>query len=354
VTRTTVAAGNRTYVVSEDVHLRYQAVAVGRVTSAVAGMPTPAGIVVGAARPGVRTVVRDADFCLAADPRLVFPAAASVDVSIAADGFAPATITVAIDPASLPAAAGTVALRPLPVRVQGRVVDDARSPLQSARVLSIDDPTVGTTPSTHALVFARPLARGHAAAVTVEEAHVASTSAVGTLTATAGPGAQRLELASRTGLVAGTVIGVSALGGGDYAEVAKVVDPGPAPLGAAGTVTLRDPLTQTLAAGAAVDAFAFGGTGASTTLAAAAQAGGAVVVAGAVLSGLVRIEPGADEEYRFVGAPTDSQGYYRLDGIGDVLSLWLAAEAPGFQQGHQAVTVRYGTPVTVVDFQLTP
>jgi hypothetical protein len=348
MTRTVVGP----YVVSEDVRLHYRAVAVGRVASTVSGMPVPAGLEVRSPRPDVRAVVRDADFCLAADPALAFPAAATVDIVIAADGFAAATATVAIDPAALPTTIGTLELRPLPVRIQGRVVDATRTPLASTRVHTIDDPTVGTTPSTHTLALGRPLARSHPDSAAVQEVVVSGTAPVGPTAAAAGAGSSQLALASRTGLAAGAVLGLGPLAS-DYAELARVVDPGPAPLSAGGTVMLHDPLTQTVAAGTPVDVLTFAAPSTGTTLAEAAGAGSAIITTNDLVSGLVRVEPGPDEEYRFVGVLTDDAGYYRLDGVGDVLSLWLAAEASGLH-GHQAVTVRYGTPVTVVDLQLTP
>jgi hypothetical protein len=350
MTRTTVSVDGRSVVVSSDGTLRYRAVAVGRVASEIAGMPAPRASV-STVRSDVRPFVRDADFCLAADPARSFPTSSSFDVTIGADGFLPRTTTVTVDPASLPAALGTIELRPLPVRVQGRVVAaDTGDALASARVHAIDDPTVGSPPPVHTIVLDRPLARAHPSAAPLEEATVSSASGLGALPSDAPAGSTALRLAGRTGLAPGAVVAI----GGDDAELARVEDPGPAPLADAGVVTLRDPLTRTLRAGAAVALLEFGGTGTVTALAEPSEPGGAVVVAEAAVGGLVRIEPGPDEEYRRVGVLADDAGYYRVDGLAHVASLWLAADAPGRQRAHRAVTVRYGTPVTVVDFQLKP
>jgi hypothetical protein len=354
VTTTTVTAGGLAYLVSEDVDLVYRAVAVGRAASAVAGMPTPPDLAVTTPRADLRVFVRDADFCLAADAVHAFPTAAAVDVTVTATGYGPLTTTVTIDPAALPAAIGTVALEPLPVRVQGRVVAaDTGAGLAAARVLAIDDPTVGTPPATHTIVLGRPLARAHPAGAALEVVPVAA-AALAPAAADAPAGGTALALGARDGLATGSVLGIRPLPGGDHAEVAVVADPGPAPLAAAGTVTLSDPLTQSVHAGDAVDLLTPGAPSSTTALADASEAGGAVVVTGDPVAGLVRIEPGAGEEYRFVGVLADGAGYYRLDGLSHVLSLWLAAEAAGYTQASRAVTVRYGAPVTVVDFQLTP
>ncbi len=350
MTRTTVSVDSRRFVVSPDGSLGYCAVAVGRVASEVSGMPAPQASVA-TTRADVRSFVRDADFCLAADAVRAFPTSASLDVTISADGFVPRTATIVVDPAALPTAVGTIALRPLPVRVQGRVVDALTgAALGTAHVHAIDDPTIGSQPPVHTLVLDRPLARSHPAGASLEAATVASTSDLGALPADAPAGSTSLRLATRAGLAGGSVVSL----GGDDGEIARIEDPGPSPLAGEGTVTLRDPLTRTQHAGTTATLLAFGGTGTMATLAGPSEPAGAVVVTDVAVDGLVRVEPGADEEYRRVGAVTDDAGYYRLDGLAGVASLWLAADAPGYQQAYQAVTVRYGTPVTVIDFHLMP
>lgn len=341
-------------VLALDTLLLYQAVAVGRVASAIPGSPLPAGLAVTCSRSDVSVSLIDADFCLAARVATAFPAPAPVQITFAAPGFGERTETVTIDPAALPLQIGELDLTPDPIRVQGRVVaSDTGAPLGGARVLSSDDPTVGIPPSEHTIVLGRPLAHDHLAGTTAEQLAPAGSGLVSALAAPAVAGSSTLALETRTGLTAGAVLGIAPTLAGDFAEYVEVTDPGPVPLSAAGAVTVRDPLTQSLAAGVSVSALTLATTS-STSLATATAAGEAIVVAPDQLTGLVRIQSGAGEEYRTVGTATDADGYFRLDGVGSVLSLWLAAEAAGRQTGFRLLTVPYPVPVAVVDFKLSP
>jgi hypothetical protein len=341
-------------VLALDTLLLYEAVAVGRVASAIPGAALPAGLTVTCSRSDLTVRVIDADFCLAARVATAFPAPSPVQITFAAPGFGSRTETVTIDPGARPLQIGELDLVPDPVRIQGRVVaSDTGTPLGGARVLSVDDPTIGIPPPEHTIALSRPLAQDHPAGASVERLSASTAGPATALTAPAVAGTTTLTLATRTGLAAGAVLGIGPTPAGDFAEYVEVTDPGAAPLSAAGPVAVREPLTQTLALGASVSALTLAAT-ASTPLATASAAGEAVVVAPDQLTGLVRIEPGATEEYRTVGTATGADGYFRLDGVGSVLSLWLAAEAAGRQTGFRLLTVPYPVPVTVVDFKLSP
>ena len=337
-----------------DTLLLYEAVAVGRVVSAIPGAPLPAGLTVTCSRADLTVRVIDADFCLAARVATAFPAPVPVQITFAAPGFGSRMETVTIDPVALPLQIGELDLAPDPIRVRGRVVaSDSGAPLGGARVLSIDDPTVGMPPPEHTIVLGRPLARDHPVGATVEQLAPTTSGLATALAAPAAAGSSTLALETRTGLAVGAVLGIASTPAVDFAEYVEVADPGPAPLSAAGLVTVRDPLSQSLATGVSVSALTLA-TASSTSLATATAAGEAIVVAPDQLTGLVRIEPGATEEYRTVGTTTGADGYFRLDGVGSVLSLWLAAEAAGRQTGFRLLTVPYPVPVAVVDFKLSP
>ncbi len=61
-------------------------------------------------------------------------------------------------------------------------------------------------------------------------------------------------------------------------------------------------------------------------------------------------------EYHALGALTDAEGFYRLDGIGRVRTVHLDAGATGFAALSEPVswTINYGQPVNVVNFRLSP
>lgn len=339
----------------QDPPLEYDAVAIGRVESQVSG-GRPPDVTVTTSRPDIGATVIGTDFCLTATVQRSLPGPATIAITLSAPGFVPLTAVVTIDPTAIPVALGTFRLRPYPVRVQGRVVAaDTGAGLPGARVLAIDNPGVSVPPPVHSLALNRPLARSHVASATLEQYTVTSAGASLGFAQPAALGDTEIMLRTRAGLSSGGVLGIGPTAAGDYVEYAEITDPGPAPLAAPGPVTLSTGLTLSFPAGASAALLTISATGTTSSLADAASSGEAVVVANDLMSGLLRIEPGPSEEYRSVGAVTDSGGYYRLDGIGHVVSLWLAAEAATpYHSAHQQLTVPFGTPVTVVDFKLSP
>lgn len=337
-----------------DSLLEYNAVAIGRVESQVSGARPP-DVTVTTSRPDIGATVIGTDFCLAAVVERALPALSTIAITLSAPGFVPLTAVVTINPAAIPVALGTFRLRPYPVRVQGRVVAaDTDAGLPGARVLAIDDPTVSVPSPVHSVALNRPLARSHIASAVLEQYAVTGTGPPIGFAQPAALGDTEIMLETRSGLSSGGVLGIGPTVAGDYVEYAEITDPGPTPLAAPGPATLSTGLTLSFPAGAAAAMLTISATGTTSSLAAAASSGEAVVVTNDLMSGLLRIEPGSSEEYRSVGAVTDSGGYYRLDGIGHVVSLWLAAEAAApYHSAHQQLTVPFGTPVTVVDFNLS-
>lgn len=338
----------------QDPTLEYDAVAIGRVESQISG-GRPPDVIVTTSRPDIGATVISADFCLAAAVQRSLPAPATIAITLSAPGFVPLTAAVTIDPAAIPAALGTFRLRPYPVRIQGRVVAaDTGAGLPGARVLAIDDPTVSVPPSVHSLALSRPLGRSHGASAALQQYAVSGAGPALGFAQPAALGDTEIMLETRSGLSSGGVLGIGPTAAGDYAEYAEIADPGPGPLSAPGPVTLSAGLTVSFPVGPAAALLTITATGTTSSLADAAASGEAVVAADDLMSGLLRIEPGPSEEYRSVGAVTDDGGYYRLDGIGHVVSLWLAAEAAPYHSAHQPLTVPFGVPVTVVDFELSP
>ena len=313
-------------------------------------------VTVTTSRSDVSATVIDADFCLTADAAVAFPAPATIGITLSAPGFAPVTTVVMIDPAAIPVTIGTIALRPHPVRLQGRVVAAGTGvALPGARVLAIDDPSVTTPPPVHTLALSRPLNRPHPAGTTIDLVAVTGSGPPLALAQPAPLGDSELSLSDRSGLVADGVLGIIPTAAGDYVEYAQIVDPGPSPQNTPGTVALHDPLTLSLSSTAAVSLLStsIGGAGTGTSLADASVSGDAIVAAAAVVSGLLCLDPGTNQEYRSVGAVCDTNGYWALDGVGHVASLWLGAEAAGYQSANQLIAVPFGAPVTFLDFKLT-
>lgn len=287
----------------QDPPLLYDAVAIGTAESQVARAAGPV-LTVTTSRVDVGATVIDADFCLTADAAVAFRAPATIGITLSAPGFGPVTTDVTIDPGAIPVSIGTIALRPYPVRLQGRVVAAATgAAVPGARVLAIDDPSVTMPPPVHTLALSRPLNRSHAAGATIDLVAVTGSGPPLTLTQPASLGDTELSLSDRNGLAAAGVLGIIPTAAGDYVEYAQIVDPGPSPQNAPGTVALHDPLTLSLPSGATalLLSTSIGAAGTGTSLADASVSGDAIVTAAAVASGLLCLDPGTGQEYRSVG-----------------------------------------------------
>jgi hypothetical protein len=283
----------------------------------------------------------------------VTPTTYEVNLVLSAPGFQDLPVQVTILPsATFPVVVPPVVMRRLPVRIQGRVVSDTTgAPIQGASVLSVNNPT--PPPNSFVLTLRSPLYSPHALPVSVQKVTMTSTGSA-TLTSDANGGASVLNLSTRTGLAAGSIVQVANVSL-TLVEYGVVDHLGPGAAGAAGQVFLRNALNRTYLAGAATTVQFVNPTavGAAVPLTADADAGDGVLLASALLSvATVAVDPGAaDVEYHEIGALTDSEGYYGLDGMGRVKEIYLQA-SQGASTQVQEWFVEYDQAVNVVDFQL--
>ena len=226
------------------------------------------------------------------------------------------------------------------------------SGISGALVLSVDNPH----PPPHSLVMiARsPLYFTHPAGAALQAVTFAS-AASAQLTQDADAGTQVLNLSTRTGLAAGSLMRL-ANGSQMLVEYGVVASLGPGAAGNPGQVFLGHALYRTYFAGAATTV-EFGSaipSGAATTLAAQAEAGDGVLLGGQLLqSTTVAVEAGSVKaEYHEIGALTDSNGYYGMDGLGNVEALYLQASEGASTSPPQQWYVEYDQAVNQVDFQL--
>ena len=239
-----------------------------------------------------------------------------VHYQLSCPGFQSVVMKVPINSASsFPVVAGQCAMRRLPVRVQGRVVDSvSRSPIANAVILSVDDPMSPMAPHTTAL--RGQLYFAHIAGASVQEVSINSTAST-TLNVSAAGGDSVLHLFMRSGLSAGSLIRLSR-SGGMRTEYCFVDHLGPGAVNGPGDVFLRHPLNMTFqAAGTAVDVVTAVPAAASGSLLAAADAGDGVLLASRLFNSTVSIDGGNPlAEIVDVGALSDADGYYVLNGIG--------------------------------------
>lgn len=354
-----ISAGSRLYTVVDDCVTDFVAIITGSVTDEIFGEFVEPGFkVVPAEGELTGKATRNGLFSVNGYPGQSFPhldtISYTVDLLLSAPGFRDQPLSVTILPKSLfPIPVPPVAMRRLPVQIQGRVVNDAtRAPIQGAVVTVIDDPV--TPPTVHSLLLRSPLSFAHAAGAPVQEVTVTLTTNT-QLTQRASAGATTLSLNSRVGLVPNSVIqlaGPSQL----FVEYAIVDSVGPGPANQPGDVFLRVGLNRSYAAGATtvVQFVNTAPAGAPAQFAADADAGDGLLLLNQIPAGSTVVVDGASptaKEFHEVGAVSNSDGYYSVQGIGRAKEIFLQA-SKGITKKTRSWFVEYDRPINIVDFRL--
>jgi hypothetical protein len=345
--------------VFDDVTTIYSAVIIGSVTDEILGDFLSAGFTVAASRPDLQTTATATGlYAVTGYPDQSFPLldtmGYSVDLVMSAPGFISQSLTVPIPQHSVfPVSKSAVALRRLPTRIQGRVVNKTtRAPIAGALILSIDDPA--TPPTVHATVLRSPLYTKRTDGTQVQLVTMAMGGAAH-LNEDATGGDNVLILSDRTGLGPNSIVQLSN-GSKTTIEYAMVNHLGPGAANQPGQVFLRHPLNSTFAkfAGSTVQFVTTTPTGSPALLAGDANAGDNVLMATQLLNGTtLAIDPAtpAQTEYHEVGAWTDSGGYYSISGAGRTRELFLQA-SKGTLKSLVDWFVDYDRTPNIVDFQL--
>lgn len=349
-----VLAGNHFYTVADDVTMRYEALAFGRVVDEVTQEPLAAGFRVAVDRADVQIkTMADGWFVISGAAERIFPnpniVSFPIGITCSANGFIDRSFTMVI-PSSVPV---TVELRPNPIRVQGRVMGTVLgAPIPGARVVLVDDPNLMVPPTEHLLALRSPVQFSHEAGVTVRASTMPPVAPARILVAPAVAGTPVITIESRNGIAVGDVLAFGA-DRSEYSVVAAVAM-FPANLSLPGDVTLRGALQKSYPIGTAVQKTnPTPGLLTAHLAHPAARGDGLLILDGVVNVPAVQIADTvpANVEYQNVGALTDADGYYRLDGIGRVRELFLQAESGG-QTFIRPWTIRFGQPVNSVDFRL--
>jgi hypothetical protein len=266
-------------------------------------------------------------------------------------GFQSVSMSVPVSSgSSFPIPAAQVAMRRLPVRVQGRVVDQVlRSPIANAMIRSIDDPL--SPPAPHTTALRGQLYYAHAAGDSAQEVTINSTASAN-LSFGATGGDSALQLSTRSGLASGSLIRLSK-SGGMRTEYCFVDHLGPGATATSGLVFLRHPLSMSYPVlGTAVDFVNAVPAAAPGTLSVAPDAGDGVLLASLLFNNTVSIDGGNPvAEIVDVGALSDADGYYAFSGIGRVATIVFQASAGAAQQTAEWY-VEYDQPINIVDFRL--
>ena len=357
-----VQTEDRTFTVTDDFTSTYRVLILGSIQDEISSSQLEAGVSAHVSRPDLKVkLAAGGAFAVNGYPEVSFPDLAttsySITLAVSAGGYRSQLLTVNIPAQStFPITESTVKLRRLPVRVQGRVVKatSGRSPVAGARLVSVDDPA--NPPTVHTCALRSPLYFDHASAVTVREIPLTATGPVKQLAAEAPVGTTTLALSNRTGLAPNSIVAFGPDIQVEYAVI-ESMDPEPSDLTKPGNITLRNGLNHRLAAGAQAQQVTLGAVGTSHNLAAEANAGDGILL----LDGLLNMEtvevadPTATKvEYHAVGALSDPDGFYRLDGAGRVTTIFLNASAAPLHDLTEGWTIDYSSAVNVLDFYLSP
>lgn len=355
---TQITANGRIYTVVDDVDTVYWALITGAVVDGAAGGDFRHDFTVTPDLPGMTVRTIDGGlYCLAGYPEQVFPNLATmgytVALTIAAQGYRGVSLPVPVPQNSaFPVGAPITPLRPLPVRVQGRVVDDAsRAPLPGAMVRTDDSPG-----PPHVVSLRGPLHFAHPAGTAVREQPFSNAGPAKQLAVAAAGSSATVTLTNRAGLAPG---GILRLGSAEPREFGIIASLAATPANPAlpGDVALTALLGRSLPAGADVQPVTPGAAGTVRHLVADADAGdGLVLLDGPLNVATVAVADAAPArvEYGSTGVLTDAQGFYALDGVGHVARVGLIVSAPAHLSDTIPVVIDYSQAVSVVDCRLKP
>ncbi len=349
------------YTVVDDCVTVFSAMIVGSVSDEILGRFDSSSLQVKFARNDLRaTVTRQGMYAISALPPRSFPKldtqSYTVDYTLHADGFRDVSLSVNI-PASpaLPVPAATMAMRRVPVRLQGRVVQDTNGlPVGGALIVCVDNPNPPSPPPPpplpHTLLMRSPLYFAHPVNAPMQQVTL-STAGGAHLTQPAAAGSRTILLDTTAGL-SGSAFVQLANAASTIVEYATVSSVGPQP----GLVTLNNALNRSFPQGPAttVRFVAASPAGSTAHLLLDADAGDGVLIADTLLQvNTVAIDLGGSAvEYHELGALTSNDGYFAVDGIGRAAQIFVRPN-PG-TPGLPVVPwfIEYDQAVNFVNFMI--
>jgi hypothetical protein len=353
-----VDAGNDVYTVVNDTTTYYWAVITGAVTDEIFGTMNAPGLAIevqGRTDLGTK-VLPNGLYAITGYPAQAFPPMAlptSVSYVLSAPGYRDLQLSATIPTSPVfpvpPSPVPSPVMRLLPVRLQGCVLNSSTGlPVAGVTVTSIDDPS--SPPTVHISALRAPLCIAHQSGKPAQAATIAPTGGALSLSQAVTGGDQVLNLKSPTGLAVNSVVQLT-YANGVRQECGIVASLAP---GAPGTqqVSLTAPLNYSYPVlGTTVTAVTVTLTGAPASLSAGADVGDGVVLASQLFTQAVVLDSGTPlEEIRVVGALTDTDGYYGMDGIGRVQDIFLQANSGSTPWVNWYI--EYDLSVNIVDFRV--
>jgi hypothetical protein len=340
---TVFTTDERVYNVVLDGAIRRRALIIARVVDAVvtsAGAPVPprnplsahvdrrgATVRIGS---GGTLAVSGRTEQLLPDPSSTTPI--TFTISIRAHGYRTHVEAVIIAPtATLPIDLGTIALQPLPVRLEGRVTHERdRTAIAGASIVARKSDKI--------VLLRTPLQRDYLRGTTVTPRTLTPSGTPTTLAAPAARGSGMVTLDDASSFAPGNVVRFAAR---EYGVIATI---------AVNDVTLIDPLQHSHAAGTSVSHIT-------------ASAGTAMTTRRDVIAGdaLLPVDTATDAtaieiggEYHDTGLLSDSDGYFAVDGIGGerAITLITIASDPALSDVETTVIVDYSKPENSVSMRV--
>jgi len=353
-----VTAGDHTYTVVEDLVTRFEVIFVGSVLDEISGASVSGSFTVTVDREDlVCRTVSGGRFCVAADIRAVFPdltvPCPPIRLSVQAAGYREKSIAISF-PANpiFPVTLAALAMRRLPVRLQGRVNQNTvtHPPIPGARIIA-------TAPGVQMALVRAPVHFDHAMGITVQPRTLNALvlPPARRLAAPLSAGETRLLINNRQNLIVGQILQIGSQSSGQYSRI-STISPTPADLTQPGEIALEVAPNRSFPRDTPVDVFDLGIVGPGAHLVRSADGGdGLIQLDGPLAAATIEIvDPAHPTEYHALGALTDGNGYYACDGICGVPALDMKAVAAGFVTPLGPVTriLDYNQPTNIVDFRL--
>ncbi len=298
-------------------------------------------------------------FAVSGHPERDFPrltlSSYTLQLTVQAPGYRDAGLSVGIPagghfPISLP----DVSLRPLPVRLEGRITKAAtpHSPIPGALVFAQD-------PGRHALLLRMPIRKDRPAGTVVREVSLAPSAVVGPPKQLARPAARghtTLLLNDRQGLQVGRILRTGDPILGQLVRIQSVAT-SPTDLTQPGEVTVTLPLSRSLPEGAPCTQLTLTPVNPPDKhLQQTAAEGEAMLLLDSDVSAaaIELTNPPGPSEYHDVGVLTDAAGFYEAAGIGGVTELRVNTRAAGFPTPPAPLILGmiYRRPVHLANWQL--
>ncbi|WP_157217404.1 hypothetical protein [Flavisphingomonas formosensis] len=347
-----ITAGRR-YEIDFDIVTRRQVFVWGSVSDDSDGSAMLPPYAVSVDEPLLDASIHDLGYALAGDPDVALAdtsIAHALQIGVTSDGYRPATQTITVPANPILPLVRPVALRRLPLRLTGRVINAATGAGIAGAAVALTGPVLAA-PAV-AVLLSSPLVanlsggaqlQGHgiapiASPVPIKTAHAATA------------GSRELVLDDLQGLSPGSLLRFGQPDRAFWTEIALLP-------GAPGLVRLAEPLARSVREGDPAAPFALNAAvGPLASALGAAYAGEGILIADAAPGGaiLVITDPPEPPRYHGLGALTGASGDYAIDGVARLAKLRLAITASGFSGQTRMVPLPDTGRSFTLDWRLQP